>query len=311
MSAFCPNVVERDDWPEENRFRELMIGFKQAMLATGKSLGTVRIRLHHIEHLHRRFPDLLSVGVDDLERTLAERWGEVGMASLRTEQSSWRAFYKFAQRKNLVIVDPAALLDPVKVPRSMGRIASDEAVMAGLETASRPVQAMVLLGRMGALRLEEIATLHMSHRQGTLLRVTGKGGHLRTVPINADLLRALLWLEEAQPHGYYFPSPLRPYRGQPVAHLSKTTVWRHISSAIGTNPHSLRHAAATAAYNGTKDMRGVQEFLGHASIATTEKYLHIAEDQIRAVAEATRFRDPHPSIITEAESILMGTQTLR
>jgi site-specific recombinase XerD len=61
-----------------------------------------------------------------------------------------------------------------------------------------------------------------------------------------------------------------------------------ITRVTGWNPHSLRHAAATVAYEGTHDLRAVQELLGHSSLATTERYLHVRVDQVRAAVNATR-----------------------
>ena len=60
-----------------------------------------------------------------------------------------------------------------------------------------------------------------------------------------------------------------------------------ITRATGCNPHSLRHAGATAAYEGTHDLRAVQEMLGHVSLVTTQRYVHVRADQIRAAAAAT------------------------
>jgi len=56
--------------------------------------------------------------------------------------------------------------------------------------------------------------------------------------------------------------------------MHRVAVERRIQRATGWNPHSLRHVGATAAYEATGDLRAVQEFLGHASLATTERYLH-------------------------------------
>ena len=70
-------------------------------------------------------------------------------------------------------------------------------------------------------------------------------------------------------------------------HMHPMSVNKIITRITGWNPHSLRHAGATAAYNETHDLRGVQEMLGHASLAVTERYLHLDDASRRRVAAAT------------------------
>jgi len=145
---------------------------------------------------------------------------------------------------------------------------ADAEVQLGLVTATLDESAMILLGRLAGLRLSEIATLHTKHREYDVLRVTGKGEKQRMVPINDDLMHALLELEEERAGGYYFP-------GRYGGHMHPASVNKIITRRLGTNPHSLWHAAATSAYRGTRDLRAVQDFLGHSSLATTERDLHV------------------------------------
>ncbi len=196
-------------------------------------------------------------------------------------RSSWMVFYSWAERSGHIDRSPAADLAPVRLPRTVARIANDAEVLQGLATASLPEKAMVLLGRLAGLRLSEISALHMHDREGAVLRILGKGEHTRMVPVNDELLDVLERLEKLLGgDGYYFP-------GRFGGHAHAQSVCKQIKRVIGTNPHSLRHAAATAAYEGTHDLRAVQEFLGHASLATTERYLHVKVDAIRAAANST------------------------
>ena len=77
------------------------------------------------------------------------------------------------------------------------------------------------------------------------------------------------------------------FPGRFGGHMHPQSLNKVITRVTGCNPHSLRHAAATAAYEGTHDLRAVQEFLGHSSLETTQRYLHVRADQIRAAASAT------------------------
>lgn len=98
-------------------------------------------------------------------------------------------------------------------------------------------------------------------------------------------LTRLQALEESQPFGRYFP-------GATNGHLHPQSVHKIIKRLTGWNPHSLRHAGATAAYRGTRNLRAVQEMLGHASLATTERYLHITSTERRDAALATVIQTP-------------------
>jgi integrase/recombinase XerC len=175
-------------------------------------------------------------------------------------------------------------LRPVRLTHRVARIAPDEAIVTSLDTVSLRDKAMILLGRLAALRLAEITQLHTDDREADVLRIHGKGDRTRMVPINAELLDVLVRLEHLQgAHGYYF----RGSGAREGSHMHKITVSKIISAATGWNPHSLRYAAATAAYEGTHDLRAVQEMLGHTNLMTTQRYVHVRADHIRAAVDAT------------------------
>lgn len=110
------------------------------------------------------------------------------------------------------------------------------------------------------------------------LRVIGKGGKTRHVPIlRQDLLAQII-----DAHGFLF-------KGNIDGHLSAAYVSRLISASLGnrTTAHQLRHRFATEALRGTHDLRAVQELLGHASLATTQIYTDVADEDLwDAVAAA-------------------------
>lgn len=146
----------------------------------------------------------------------------------------------------------------------------------------------MLLAALAGLRRAEIATLHTSQIGATDLLVVGKGGHHRRVPLHPDLaeeLRAELarrrrgshgsgwsgrWVTE---HGYLFPSDRDPGPITP-AHMG-----RIIARVLPEEwtAHSLRHRFATAAYGAQRDLRAVQELLGHAKPETTARYAAVPD----------------------------------
>lgn len=278
-----PNITARIDQETDAAYSALMVGYRQHLRARGLADGTIAQRLLHIAALHGAHPDLLTVTTSDMERYLSRRRHTHAAESRRSMRSSWQSFYGWLVKSGRLEESPAADLNPIRLPRMMARIADDSKVASGLRGATTRDEAMVLLGRLAALRLSEITMLHTSDREGEVLRIRGKGEHIRLVPINPELLTVLVRLEQMQGEGYYF-------RGREGGPMHPMSVNKIITRLTGCNPHSLRHAALTAAYEGTHDIRAVQEFAGHASLATTERYLHVRADQIRAAAMATTFR---------------------
>lgn len=268
----------------------MLIAFRTHLLSAGRATGTVKQRVGHIKQLQLTHRDLRTVTTEDLEGFLARRRLTHSAEARKSIRSSFRAFFGWANRRGYIATDPAAELEAVRVPTAVPRVAVDRDLQLALITAPAEHKAMILLARFGCLRLTELTTLKVRDRHGDLLRVTGKGGKIRYVPANDDLLSTLLELERTSATDYYFP-------GRYGSHMHPVAVGKIITRTTGWNPHSLRHAGATAAYRATGDLRAVQEFLGHASLATTQRYLHVGMDEVRAVANATAFvtpiRSPH------------------
>jgi integrase/recombinase XerC len=262
--------------------------YRNHLIAAGRSVGTVKQRMLHIDHLHRRSPNLLEVSTADLETYLAAKSHSNGPEGLKSIRASLRSFYKWAHDTDLITADPSAALIAIRVPRVVARIAADSDLQAALITANTQQRAMIYLARFGCLRLNELTTLYSHARQGDLLTIHGKGGKQRRVPASDELLHTLLTLELEQGHGPYFP-------GRYGGTMHPVSVGKIITRLTGWNPHSLRHAGATAAYEATKDLRAVQELLGHSSLATTERYLHTSLDKIRAAAAGTAFLNVYHS----------------
>jgi integrase len=111
------------------------------------------------------------------------------------------------------------------------------------------------------------------------LRIPGKGGKTRLVPLDVDLADMLLAKQ-----GYAFP-------GKIDGHLSPAYVSRVVSKVLpdGVTAHKLRHRFATRAYRGSNsNLRAVQELLGHSSIATTQVYVSVDADELRQAALSAR-----------------------
>lgn len=261
--------------------------FENHLLATNRSAGTVRQRLLHITHLRHEFPDLLAVTLDDLERVLARMRFTHKAETRKSVRSSFMVFYRWAYRTGLVAENPAAELGSISIPVSVPRLAPDDVVQMALISATLSEQVAIMLARMACLRLTELSTLPFAARRGDELRILGKGEKERIVHINDALMPILLKQEAELGNSTRFYLPGRFGGSQHPQSTNKI-----ITRVTGYNPHSLRHAGATAAYRATGNLRAVQEMLGHASMATTQRYLHLNQDERRAAAAGTAFIDP-------------------
>jgi len=136
---------------------------------------------------------------------------------------------------------------------------------------------MIMLGAYEGLRVSEIARAHSDDIVGGVLRVVGKGGKVRHVPLHPIVLAAL------PTHcGWMFP-------GQIDGHVSARWVTELISRAFpdGWTAHKLRHRFASATYLVDRDLLAVQQLLGHESVETTRIYTLIPDDALsRAVMAA-------------------------
>lgn len=243
---------------------------------------TITLRSYYLRRFaadHKRSP--WEVTTRDLVEYLKERrdWSPSTVKSFR---STMREFYRWAVDAGLTIDDPAArlLTGGVRVPAGTPRPASDAAYETALEKADERTRLMLRLAAQCGLRCREIALVDSADVEhdlvGASLRVDGKGGRVRHVPCPEDLAVELL-----KHDGPVFP-------GQIDGHLSAAYVSKLLSRSLpGATGHQLRHRYATRAYRyGGRDLRAVQELLGHASVATTQIYTAVDLDDLRRAAAA-------------------------
>lgn len=263
-------------------------GWTREMRAARRRGGTIRLRLTHLRQLARANPE---VGPWDLTRDDLIGWmaaGDRSPAYQRSIRSSIVGFYAWGEHAGRIRTSPAATLPSVSVPRGTPRPADDDVIRQALAIA--PARTLLMLRLMAecGLRRAETASVDTRRVEWAGLRVIGKGGKTRVVPLPRDL-RALL---EQLPPGPVFP-------GRDQGHLSPGWVGRLVSGVLpdGVTPHMLRHAAATAWHELGLDLTEIRDLLGHASVATTEVYVAVRSEPARRVVEAAaaRFHRPAPA----------------
>jgi integrase/recombinase XerC len=249
--------------------------------ASGARPRTRRLRLDHAAQL-LALGEPATITTRDIEAWMNPPHRDYAAETLRSRRASARRFYTWLHTSGAIPANPAAELRPVRIPAKPPRIIPDSVFRRALANTSTRDRGILMLGRFSGLRLSEIAELRIEHRDGERLTIEGKGGDVRHVMLTHDLEQILDELADGRASGYYFP-------GRFTGHLHRESVHKIVKRVTGGwNPHSLRHGAATAAYRGTRDLRGVQAMLGHKSLATTQRYLTVSDDEMRALARAAR-----------------------
>lgn len=226
--------------------------------------------------------DLLDLDSEDLEAWLsAHRWAP---ASHAKAVQALRAFYLWASLTGRMDHDPALGLRGARVPHSVPDPCPEALYQAALDRATGADYWRVRLAGDTGMRRAELAGAHSRDvrdlQGGPVLRIEGKGGVVRNVPLPEDVA---LWL--SMQHGWVFP-------GRGGAPMTPGAVGRWYTRHLGANPHSLRHRYATRAYRACHDIDAVRVLLGHASVATTQQYIAVGGDELMASARGAWAAEP-------------------
>lgn len=251
--------------------------------------------------LELRRQHLLTVGRQDIQAFLADRVADgVRMRSLRRLLTTLRRFYGYQVRSGSMQADPTARLESPRVGRPLPESLTEAEVEALLAAPTgdhpRTVRDRAMLELMYAcgLRVSELVGLRFDqiHLGHGVIRMTGKGGRERLVPIGDDALDALhAYIEQARAElmarqgvsGYVFVTA----RGGPMTRQAFWYIVKRYAEVIGIrrplSPHTLRHAFATHLLNHGADLRAVQMLLGHSDLSTTQIYTHVARARLQEI----------------------------
>ncbi len=242
--------------------------------------------------------DLLSAAAAAVQSYLAHRYEtKASPRSVSRALSCLRGFYRHQVREGKLEENPVATVSSPKLGRPLPKTLTEADVASLLEAAAdddalavRDRTMLELLYATG-LRVSELTGLTLNQvnlRQG-IVRVMGKGGRERLVPMGEE---ALEWLRRfidgarsdllaGRQSDSLFPST----RGNA---MTRQTFWhriKHWANVAGIekplSPHTLRHAFATHLLNRGADLRVVQLLLGHRDLSTTQIYTHIAQSRMK------------------------------
>ncbi|MBA8795564.1 site-specific recombinase XerD [Friedmanniella endophytica] len=269
-------------------------GWKLYLQASGARPGTVRLRLLVLSTLARHHVTPADVTGRDLVAWLADQSWEP--STRKGARTTARGFFGWAAGEGLVEHDPTGRLPAVRVPAGKPKPTPEAVLTAALERSTDRERLMLLLAAYAGLRRSEIAAVRPQHIIGGVLHVKGKGGRSRIVPVHPlleEAIEAELGRRRAgrlgsgfrvaggrvDPDGYLFPGR------QPGDHTCPDAVGSSLARLLGGDwtAHSLRHSFATRAYAATRDLRAVQDLLGHSSSTTTDRYTAVPS---RALEEA-------------------------
>lgn len=241
-----------------------------------------------------------------VKRRHVERWMENGSwsrSTQRTHFSTVRAFCRWMVGQDIIPKDPTAGIGTPKLPRHVPRGLTAEAVgklLAVLPDAR--AELIVSLMVQEGLRCTEVATLQIANvdMAGRAIRVVGKGGHERILPITPETWTVMHRYLSQYPAAY---GPLvRSYTirdaGLGSPSISKMVgEWASeagIKASVrdGVSAHALRHTCAQDVLRGGANLRDVQQMLGHSSIATTQIYLPLLVGDLRASMGGRNYREP-------------------
>jgi integrase/recombinase XerC len=249
-------------------------------------------------------PTLKDLRPADIRAFLAARRNDdIGARSLARELSAIKSFFGFLEREGLVANEALATIRTPKQPRSLPKALTVLEARATITTvdeledtpwiAARDMAVIALCYGAG-LRISEALAITRADLESSALRVTGKGGKTRLVPLIAQVRQAIDTYLGLCPYKPDATAPL--FRGAKGGVLSPRLIQlrlQQLRGALGlppsATPHALRHSFATHLLGRGGDLRAIQELLGHASLSTTQIYTAVDTERL-----LDAYRNAHP-----------------
>jgi len=241
-----------------------------------------------------------NAGADRVDHLLIRRYlaflhKDHRKSSIGRKLASLRAFFKYLVREGVVQKNPAELVStPKKEKRVPFHLNIDEVTALvesprGGDTLTLRDRAILETLYSCGIRVSELTGLTVGEvdLESGLVRVMGKGGKERVVPIGRHARQAIAdYLLARNDPPFDAPFLLNARGGRLTSRSVARTVDRYIvrlATSKKISPHTLRHTFATHMLEAGADLRAIQELLGHASLSTTQKYTHVSIDRLMEV----------------------------
>ena len=226
---------------------------------------------------------------------------KIGESSIARNVISLRSYFSYLAKEHKYY-DPTSNFKPPKIPKRLPKAVSRDQVLSILNIAAddqisiRDKAMLELLYSTGArvselinLNAADISTITNEDQVNTTVKLKGKGGKERVVPIGSFAVKAVNdYLTRSRPNLIKVSTQRALFLNQHGGRLSRQSAWNVVTSnaeraGVGeqVSPHSMRHSFATHLLDGGADIRVVQELLGHASVTTTQIYTLITIDRLR------------------------------
>jgi len=240
----------------------------------------------------------------DIRAFMARRRNEtLGSRSLARVLSALKSFFRFLEREGVLASEALNVIRTPKLPKSLPKaltviearntISTTEEMEDCPWVAARDMAVLSLCYGAG-LRISEALAVTRADLESAVIRVTGKGGKIRMVPLIAAVRKSIDLYLELCPFGLTSDEPL--FRGVKGGVLSPRLIQKRVEnlrSALGlppsATPHALRHSFATHLLGAGGDLRVIQELLGHASLSTTQIYTAVDTGRL-----LDSYRKAHP-----------------
>lgn len=256
----------------------------------GLSINTLKAYGHDI----RRFLEKVKHDVDDEEiiayLSLLKEEG-FSSSSIYRKLMALRVFFRFLKREGCIEKDPTKLLESPKIWQLIPEVLTSEEIETLLtapdQESEEGMRDQAILETLYAtgIRVSELCMLNVHDVGEQMIRVIGKGGKERVIPIGEQALCAIdaylaKWRNDQGERRPLFLSKRRQ-------RINRTMVWERVkfyAKKVGIHkkisPHTLRHSFATHLLDHGADLRVIQEMLGHADIGTTDRYTHLSNKRL-------------------------------
>lgn len=230
---------------------------------------------------------------------------QAGLAdsSLRVESVHVRLFFRYLHREGILATDPAALTEsgrpPQRIPETL-QASEVNALLSSIDPKADVLscrdRAMLELLYGSGLRVSELVSLRAAQVDWDedFLRITGKGGKTRYVPLGKVAAAAMRdYLREARPkllrNDRQAHTLFLSVRGEALTRERIRQIIRKRAALAGlperVYPHLMRHSFATHLLENGADLRVIQDMLGHADLSTTQIYTHVDRKRLVSIVE--------------------------